>query len=77
MYDIISAAAILAFLIKSICVQFLIFKVRSVDNIPASSPLSECAGCHQQGHAGRKTLHQQKPPVLSWGWRLMQVDPGP
>jgi len=29
---------------------------------PASSPSSECAGCHQQGHAGSKTLHQQNPP---------------
>ena len=27
-----------------------------------------------QGHAGSKTLHQQIPPVLNWGCRLMQVD---
>ena len=27
-----------------------------------------------QGHAGSKTLHQQNPPVLNWGCRLMQVD---
>ena len=31
-------------------------------------------GCHQQGHAGRKTLRQQNPPVLNWRCRLTQVD---
>jgi len=31
-----------------------------------SSPLSECASCHQQGHTGSKTLLQQNPPVLHW-----------
>jgi len=27
-----------------------------------------------RGHAGRKTLHQQNPPVLNWRCRLAQVD---
>jgi len=27
-----------------------------------------------QRHAGSKTLHQQKPPVLNWRCRLTQVD---
>jgi len=31
----------------------------------ASSPQAECARCHQQGHAGSKTLLQQNPPVLN------------
>jgi len=31
-------------------------------------------GCPQQGHAGRKTLYQQNPPVLSWRCRPTQVD---
>jgi len=30
--------------------------------------------CHQQGHAGNKTLHQQNPPVLNWRCWLTQVD---
>jgi len=30
--------------------------------------------CHQQGHAGSKTLHEQNPPVLNWRCRLTQVD---
>jgi len=30
--------------------------------------------CHQQGHAGSKTLRQQNPPVLYWECRLTQVD---
>jgi len=42
--------------------------------IPASSPQSECAGCHQQGHVGSKTLHQLNPPVLNWRCRLTQLD---
>jgi len=33
---------------------------------PASSPWSECTSCHQEGHAGNKTVHQQNPPVLNW-----------
>jgi len=33
----------------------------------ASSPYYEYASCHQQGHAGGKTLLQQDPPVLNWG----------
>ena len=32
-----------------------------------------CASCHQQQHAGSKTLLQQNPPVLSWGCQLMPV----
>ena len=40
----------------------------------ASSPWSECTGCHQQGHAGSKTLHSQNPPVLNWRCRLTQAD---
>jgi len=40
-----------------------------------SSPSSECASCHQQGHEGSKTLLQQNPPVLNCGCRLMQVVP--
>jgi len=43
-------------------------------NFPASSPLSECAGCRQQGHAGSKTLHRQNPPVRNWRCWLTQVD---
>jgi len=39
-----------------------------------SSPLLECAGCLQQGHARIKTLHQQNPLLLNWWYRLMQVD---
>jgi len=39
-----------------------------------SSPYCECADCHQQGHAGSKTLLQQNPPVLNWGCRLIQVN---
>jgi len=39
----------------------------------ASSPLSECVSCHQQGHAGNKTLLQQKPPVCNWGCQLTDV----
>ena len=35
---------------------------------------SECAGCHQQGHAGSKTLHQQNSRILSWRCRLTQVE---
>jgi len=30
--------------------------------------------CHQQGHAGSKTFHQQNPPVLNWRCWLTQVD---
>ena len=30
--------------------------------------------CHQQGHVGSKTLHQQNPAVLNWRCWLMQVD---
>jgi len=30
--------------------------------------------CHQQGHAGSKTLHQQNPPVINWRCWLTQVD---
>jgi len=30
--------------------------------------------CHQQGHAGSKTLHRLNPPVLNWRCRLTQVD---
>jgi len=30
--------------------------------------------CHQQGHVGSKTLHQQNPSVLNWRCWLMQVD---
>jgi len=41
---------------------------------PASSPYSKHADCHQQGHAGSKTLHQQNPPVLNWRCQLTQVD---
>jgi len=42
---------------------------------PACSPQSQyIAGCHQQGHVGSKTLHQQNPPVLDWRCRLTQVD---
>ena len=40
----------------------------------ASSPESACAGCHRQGHADSKTLHQQNPSVLNWRCQLMQVD---
>ena len=45
----------------------------------ASSPSSECAGCHQQGHVGSKTLHQQNPPVLTLSFKgldnlQLQVD---
>jgi len=32
-----------------------------------------CALCHQQGHAGSKTLHQQNPPV-NWMCQLTQVN---
>jgi len=38
-----------------------------------SSPSSEWASCREQGHAGSKTLLQQNPLVLNWGYRLMQV----
>jgi len=38
------------------------------------SIFSECAGCHQQWHAGSDTLHQQNPPVLNWRCQLAQVD---
>jgi len=38
-----------------------------------SSPESEFASCHQQGHAGSETLLQQNPPVLNWGCWLAQV----
>jgi len=34
----------------------------------------ENASCHQQGHAGSKTLLQQNPPVLNWGCWLTQTD---
>ena len=37
-----------------------------------SSPESEFASCHQQGHAGSETLLQQNPPVLNWECQLMQ-----
>jgi len=40
----------------------------------ASSPLSKCAGCRQQGHACCKTLHWQNPPVLNGRRWLTQVD---
>ena len=30
--------------------------------------------CHQQGHAGSKTFHQQNPPVLNWRCQITQVD---
>ena len=29
-----------------------------------------CSSCRQQGHVGSKTLLQQSPPVLNWGWLL-------
>ena len=35
---------------------------------------NKCAGCHPQGHADSKTLHQQNPSFLNWRSRLMQVD---
>jgi len=38
-----------------------------------SSPLSECASYHQQGHAGSKNLLHQNPLVLNWGCRITQV----
>ena len=41
---------------------------------PASSPKSECAVRHQQGHAGSKTMHHQNPPVLNWRCWIVQVD---
>ena len=39
----------------------------------ASSPLSECTSCHQQGQAGSKTLLKQNPLVLNRGCWLTQV----
>jgi len=38
-------------------------QVTQVRRTLASSPKSECATCHQQGHVGSKTLFQQNPPV--------------
>ena len=40
----------------------------------ASSPWFECAGFHQQGHAGNKSLHQQSPTILNWRCWPTQVD---
>ena len=47
---------------------------RRSGGIRSNLSTAECAGCRQQGHAGRKTLHQQNPPVLNWRCRLPQVD---
>ena len=38
-----------------------------------SSPYSKCTSCHQQVHAGSKTLLQQNSPVRNWGCWLTQV----
>jgi len=35
----------------------------------------EYVGCHQQGHAGSKTLHQQNPPVRNWMCWLVPAHP--
>ena len=38
---------------------------------PASSSLSEGAGCLQQGHVDSKTLHQQSTPIrICRGWQM-------
>jgi len=36
----------------------------------ASSAETECTNCHQQEHAGNKTLLKQNLPFLNWGCQL-------
>ena len=46
--------------------QFQAFDIEVILDSPAYSPLSERAGCHQQGHVRSKAMHQQNPPVLNF-----------
>jgi len=59
-------------------IMFIIFLFCEFLMVFAGSALLSHAlialGCHQQGHAGSKTLHQQNPPVLNWRCQLTQVD---
>jgi len=52
----------------------MVRRVDSVDNAAENSSIFSLIRLHWLPVPPAKTLHQQSPPVLNWGCRLMQVD---
>jgi len=74
--DVVVVVVVVSFLYSMIqrhcdCIETV--QVTTFRRTLGSPCYSECASCHQQVHAGSKTLLQQNPSVFDCGCRLTQI----